>query len=401
MPPFVGAFKTLPLHALALPLAVAVWRCLLGNVCALQLLCCPFGAIASVHAWQRVANAIQLILSKLFFIVYACYVDDLFGLDAETHGNHEHAEPAGIASMARWVIADLLGWEMDSEKAVTNSQVFVALGVHVEADNINAKLIFRIPEEKLVALRAEIAAILRTGRLPPSSARKLAGKLSWGASALFGRGARVYLAPLFRHASKNTTVLSRRLRQALEWWLRFLGAVPDRTVPFAPRVKETVTLYVDATGDGHLAWVAAVGAHREWSAAVVPKTLRRWVCWRRTQIATWELVAALCAVWSFLRQPRVCSDHGVQINVFIDSAVALGTLLRGSSRQQDWNALVAGLWFEVVSTGTLLLAWRVPSKQNLADIPTRPANRHDDVLLLRQQGFVEVPWEWPSPSLWG
>ena len=34
--------------------------------------------------------------------------------------------------LAREVIHELLGWELDNEKAVTNANVFVALGVQVE-----------------------------------------------------------------------------------------------------------------------------------------------------------------------------------------------------------------------------------------------------------------------------
>ena len=80
--------------------------------------------------------------------------------------------------------------------------------------------------------------------------------------------------------------------------------------------------------------------------------------------------------------------------------MALGTLLRGSSRQKGWNALVADLWFNVAHTGTLLLAWRVPSKQNLADIPTRPSARSKDMSRLMQLGFQEVPWQWPEEAPW-
>ena len=39
--------------------------------------------------------------------------------------------PTGTATFARRVIQDLLGWELDAGKAVTNANVFVALNVQI------------------------------------------------------------------------------------------------------------------------------------------------------------------------------------------------------------------------------------------------------------------------------
>ena len=90
----------------------------------------------------------------------------------------------------------------------------------------------------------------------------------------------------------------------------------------------------------------------------------------------------------------------MQINLFIDSNVALGTLLRGTSRQSDWNDLVAGIWFEAAAQAALLLAWRVPSKLNLADAPTRPEKCASELRALINRGFVETEWWWPPHSPW-
>lgn len=57
---FVGAFKTLPLALAALCMAVAVWGEAAQEGWALQLWCCPFGAVASVYAWERFGSAIQV-----------------------------------------------------------------------------------------------------------------------------------------------------------------------------------------------------------------------------------------------------------------------------------------------------------------------------------------------------
>ncbi len=133
-------------------------------------------------------------------------------------------------------------------------------------------------------------------------------------------------------------------------------------------------------GHGVVAWAAMGLSKRVFSGELVPIPLRQWEQRRRTQIAIWELVATLCAVWCFLRSPVGLSACHLQINLFIDSNVALGTLLRGTSRQSDWNDLVAGIWFEAAAQAALLLAWR----------PTRPEKCALELRALIDRGFVET-----------
>jgi len=93
-------------------------------------------------------------------------------------------------------------------------------------------------------------------------------------------------------------------------------------------------------------------------------------------------------------------QDGTEIHLFVDNNVALGTLLRGSSRQHDWNELVADIWFQTAARGFVLMCWRVPSKQNLADAPTRPELRHEELKQLRAAGFRQTMWRWPQSCPW-
>ena len=45
-------------------------------------------------------------------------------------------------------------------------------------------------------------------------------------------------------------------------------------------------------------------------------------------------------------------------------------------------------------------AWRVPSKQNVADAPTRPAAKRDELRRLLDAGFQEAEWRWPRRAPW-
>ena len=184
------------------------------------------------------------------------------------------------------------------------------------------------------------------------------------------------------------------------WWLRFLSEAPMKTISSIPADRKVMTIHTDAAGDRRLAWVASCGPCLECSTVILPTSLRKWVCYRKTQIATWDLVAARCALWHFLKTSMLQFLDSLQINLFVDSTVALGTLMRGCSRQKDWNGLVTDLWFQVARSGTLLLAWRVPSSQNIADIPTRPSARAHDLKTMWEAGFREVEWHWPQVAPW-
>ena len=391
------AYKTLPLHSEHLPFAAAVTAEAVSQDQFLQLLCCPFGGKASVHAWQRVGAAFQAILLRLFSIVYPRFVDDFFGIDAEQA--HEWGDSAvGAASLARFVIQDLLGWRLDPNKAVTAALSFVALGVRVSVDATTKCLNFVVPSDKCAKWLAEIAEVLRAQRLTPAHAQKLAGRLSWGATAVFGKGARVYLAPLFRHSAGRSTRISKRLCCALLWWQRFLNSQPSRAVPLSPSVKPRLVVYTDASGAGVLAWVAVLAGRKFFASVPVPGWLARWACPRQQQIHTWELVAAVCALWHFFSLPEGVA--GLDVVIFIDSTVALGTLLRGCSRQRDWNAMVAGMWFAAADRGHFLNAFRVSSHLNLADWPTRPEQKASELAQLVSRGFARLEWAWPAVDFW-
>ena len=299
---------------------------------------------------------------------------------------------------------------------------------------------------------SEIDDALRTGRLAPSRASKLAGKLSWGGSAVFGRGCRCYLAPLYRHAHQKGWRLDARTKAALQWWARFLPCAPRKVIPLGPAApRPRVILYSDATGRGRRARArastgranerapqAGLGGRRAgWALlcggggcegpaplgeaqahAGVAFDARAWKRprgeQRRAQVAAWELVAAVCTLrYAFRQWP------GAELLFFVDSKArqsiyastrvrplpsatqaALGVLRKGCSRQEDYNALVTEIWLMAAQEACLLTFWWALSAQNIADAPTRPAQKAAQLAAMREAGFCEVPWAWPGDTPW-
>lgn len=218
---FVQAFKTLPICSSHLPLAVVVWQEALAKDQCLQLLAMPFGSSASVSAWERFGLAIQGVLAQIFLVLYLRFVDDLFSGDAMEEqidvGGDPLTGPAGTAKLARYVISDLLGWDLDAAKAVTEQPSATILGVGVRFDDARQEIVFDVGPEKLELWSSQIVRALKAGALPPAEAQKLALRLSWGASSVFGKGARAPLAALFFHGAGRASRLTARTRLALTW----------------------------------------------------------------------------------------------------------------------------------------------------------------------------------------
>jgi hypothetical protein len=137
------------------------------------------------------------------------------------------------------------------------------------------------------------------------------------------------------------------------------------------------------------------GGRKQFARTWAPRWLRDVVKPRRQQIGTWELLAAVCALWQLFDKVRA----PVEILLFADNTAAHGTIVRGSSRQEDWNHLVSEIWFQPASVGNCFSAWWVPSHLNIADAPSRiPAP--EIVTCLTAQGFQEIDFQWPCHLAW-
>ena len=94
------------------------------------------------------------------------------------------------------------------------------LGVDMELSQIGFQC--RPSQQKVVAWCNQIQEALTAGFLAPGAASKLAGRLSWGAGALFRRLGRAMLRPVFDQKTRRDGKISPELAAALQWWLQVL-----------------------------------------------------------------------------------------------------------------------------------------------------------------------------------
>ena len=172
---------------------------------------------------------------------------------------------------------------------------------------------------------------------------------------------------------------------------------PSRRVPLQLRERQRCILYSDATGSGMMAWVLHAPFAKVWAATDVPNSARAWAHWRKKQIGTWELMAAICALKWLLS----IGQADLEIVCFVDNKSALGALVRGCSRKSDWNCLIGNLWLLVAEKAHFLHLWYVPSHLNLADAPTRPSEKAEQLAELQARDFQCVEWLFPPDAPWG
>jgi len=204
---------------------------------------CPFGAVGSVHGWERVGAGIAFIARKYLKIATLRYVDDFFGPERSAHGPCARLEsklctavppPCACQGRPRWrALCSVSGvwsgfcwgterWRRTSWSGV-NPYAFWGwmwclvcwvwpVGrrwrrraphcIHGECGLTS--LVSRLVQ--VARWTKEIERALDAGRLAPGAASKLAGKLSWAVSYTFRRFGRAMLRPLFDQRTRSACV---------------------------------------------------------------------------------------------------------------------------------------------------------------------------------------------------
>lgn len=158
--------------------------------------------------------------------------------------------------------------------------------------------------------------ILRAG-----DAGKLAGKLSWGSSKLFGRFGRALLRPIFDQASKRNGRIAVDLRRALCWWQQILATGVSEKRPWKLPKQHPVHVFCDARGNPpHLAAVLISTTDCKYTHMPAPPELVAWFTRRSdNQILGLELLGIALAFSTFkaeLTNARVivhCDNTGAEV----------------------------------------------------------------------------------------
>jgi len=374
------AFRGIPIMAEHLDLSWVVWR-YKGTLYVSRHLGMPFGTTSAVYGFHRVGAFLAAVVKRMALAPTLRYVDDFFG-----------ASRQGVfwtAGKLLEVISDLVGRPCDPKKSEQDLSLMVVLGIEVAVNDDLSGVRVTLQEAKAKAWAKELECAIYAGVLDAGQAAKFAGRLSFGVHASNCRCGRAYLKPLFAQsvAPPFGGAISPSLRAAMEWWLQYLRLRPS-AVQYHSIVKERVRLWTDAAGEEpHVAAVIAFGDELLYCHAPPPQWFVDQLLPRGdNNIGVLEALAVIIGLSTFAVE-LACRDAVC----FVDNQGVLAGFVNGSSRQPETNFMVAQFWFRVLKLSADVQFWRVESKANVSDGPTR---QFFDVL--QRLGAKEVEVVWPA-----
>ena len=366
-----SAYKQLPLHPSDHRLCVVSLRRpsdsrVVGYVSKVL----PFGASASVTAFNRVARLLQRILQEAW-VMTSNYFDDYPLL--------ELSALAGSCEKTVHNILSLLGFTRAADKEEDFAPSANLLGVTLDLSDPTLKHV-RVAnrEDKCTEMSASIDQVLDKGFLKASEVASLFGRIQFMEGQLLGRLGRLALMELRSLCSSNGELrLSKFECDAFRNLKQRLVSGPPRAIPTAiPRGCACV--FTDGAcefEDGHP--VCTIGGilyhHQEGSwntrffACRMPATLvQKWSnAGKRHLIGPVELFAVVVArrLWgSYLDSSRAL--------FFVDHSGVHAACVSGTSRDTVWRSLLVE--FERADA-VPMIGWiaRVPSASNPSDAPSR------------------------------
>ena len=364
---FKSAYRAVPIALEHLHLARILVSAHDGEVWESAQKAMPFGAVAAVYAWDRLAAVLCVILLECFDIPVIRYVDDLFFIDF-------HSLSQETRSMLLEIIS-LLGLTLDLDKTPPPAPEQVLLGVSVELhpsagnDPSPAAIHLELEPAKATFWRDEIVSILTEDYISPHQAQQLAGRLSFACWAIWGAAATARLSSLFSQAfGEESQQLSLELVDDLKWWHELLEHHIMRAVVPCPLRRRPVTLvYTDAEGAGGLGVVICPERGQPvWAATMADPDFVRALRPRKTQIVPLELVCIPLVLFLF-HEMLVDTD----LVFFIDNQSALGCVTHGRSGVSDINRISHLTRLRIHSLGVSVRFLWVPSALNPADPPSR------------------------------
>jgi len=343
-----------------------------GCTCISGHLAMPFGAASSVFAWDRVGAAIVSIARVILKIPLLRYVDDMFA--AEREACVAHCRDCVVR-----LVRALLGPSSVSAKKVSSGLPLEVLGIVVDADEKGA--VFWPSDRKVVKWIGRIDEALETKVLSSGAANKLAGALSWGAQNIFHRLGRALLRPLYgRRKYKKWTV---QVESSLRWWREVLTLQMQEKRLWVLPAERTVQVFCDArsTPPRLAAVVYTHDGLSYFTDMAPPQALLSFFESRRdAQICGLELCAIALALSTF---GELC--QGRKVHVWSDNCGSEHATRRGSAKAWDHNHVVHALWVKAAMLRCHLWVDRVPTKVNIADLPSR-----EEYGLLHAMGTIFV-----------
>ena len=357
------AYKQIPLsdHAFDKDAYLAVFCPNTGRAEIFQQKVLPFGSVASVTAFLRVAHGLWKVGTKLLKLLWTSYFDDFFSVTDVASAKHTDLV---ISSMFR-----LLGWKLSKDKLIDYHTICKVLGVEFDLKMAGAGLaLVSNTEERVRELCEQLDYVLRARRLNKMDGEKLRGRLQFANGQLFGRSARNNLRILSKHIASGRQSLCDETASALSCLHDQLLKNPSRKI--LGSMSDYVHVYVDASFD--LDGYSGIGGVMYSSDGTVLDFFSEQITKafilaamgpdQQTMIQELEMMALLVAVDLWFP-----SQSGHKIVAFTDSESVRGSFLKSWSLNDPCNKLLRCIFVLEEKHSCQVWLERVPSQSNPAD----------------------------------
>ena len=319
-----------------------------------RMLGLPFGSTASPVAFARLTAAVKHIARALGLICLQCYVDDFYII--------EPADTIDSAVEALRALAECIGILFDPKKDQAPSSKVTLLGadITIEEGTVTAC----VSEAKRVKYLETLLDIAKSDTLSPGIAAKMAGRLNFSTSLLFGRWGRSMTRPFTvrQYTLKGSHRLNPELRHAVRWWIRVLSKnLRPKRISLTQRAP--VVAYSDAEGTGSIG-VVIIGRQ--------PSVAPPYPTWK-LQAPAWCDNIQMQELGGVVAAAIAIHALGMKGPVYfaVDNQSVIETLIKGSSGNSIMRHMAGATWALLDDLDLGAYFEYVPSRCNIADAPSR------------------------------
>ena len=327
----------------------------------------PFGACASVFAFNRISRSLWFLAVKLMKIIGGCFYDDFPLIEPEI--------TAQVASSAIEHLLSCLGWVYSSDPA--KSRPFEpecdVLGVRIDVCHLSqGRLKLKNKPSRVEKLKSLFNSLREARKFTKRDAQVIHGTLNFMTSFVMGHSLKLACRVFANLSKHHASVDFNRVDLLLRWTESLLDNIEPRILDCRGETTPLLIFTDAAFEDGVATWGCVVidpstGA-AEVSGGSVPDFLVK--CWQNlageqiiTQAEAFAVLLARRAYEALVKQRRVI--------FFVDNEAARYALIHASSPSVSLLKIVQS--FHSCSESDSSISWleRVPSPSNIADLPSR------------------------------
>ena len=328
----------------------------------------PFGASASVFAFNKLTRALWAILVRKFNVLASVFYDDFPVV--------EYSEMCNGTTILLHTLLDLLGWQhaVASKKASPFSSIMAVLGVEFDLSTI-PQGIFKVQNKagRIDRITKMLRECGKTGKFSPHDISVLQGLMNFAGRFFMGRAVKfpMYLlsnCDKWRHSGPQIKVV-------IESTCAMLQALRPRIVNCF-QVKSPLIIYTDAAFEkGVATWGSIVFDRHSGLTAV------HWGVIAESLIAAWQFSSGEQIISQAEAYAVLVTRHRYRDTFlnrpslwFIDSEAARYSLIKGASPSLSMFLIIREVsTVSMIDSSQPTGAWyeRVASSSNIADLPSR------------------------------